>query len=235
MPRRPRLVVPGVPHHVTQRGNNRQHVFFSDQDRTRYLYLLHQYAQKHDFRILGWCLMTNHVHLIVIPGNKNSLALTLAQTHSQYSIELNRTRDRVGHLWHNRFFSCPLDSTHLLNALRYVDLNPVRAGLTLHAKDWRWSSARAHLSPIAPDALLDSSWTGWMNEARIGWDYFDWNTALAAVSPTTEWDRLRRATKLGEPFGSENFLSQLETVTGRPLRVKPSGRPCFTKVIAAAS
>jgi len=117
MPRRPRFVLPGVPHHVTQRGNNRQPVFFSDEDRIRYLHLLREYSRRYESRILGWCLMTNHVHLIVIPGTPESLALTLRQTHSNYSIELNRDQGWVGHLWQNRFFSCPLDPPHLLAAL----------------------------------------------------------------------------------------------------------------------
>ncbi len=96
MPRRPRFVVPGVPHHVTQRGNNRQDVFFSDQDRIRYLQILREHLRRHDIRILGWCLMTNHVHLVAIPENMESLALALGQAHSQYALEHNRQRVRSG-------------------------------------------------------------------------------------------------------------------------------------------
>ena len=146
MARRPRFIVPGVPHHVTQRGNNRQDVFFSDQDRLRYLELLRQHCRRYDVRVLAWCLMTNHVHLILIPGSAESLALTLGQLHSQYALEQNRQRRRVGHLWQNRFFSCVLESAHLLAALHYVELNPVRAGITPAAGDWPWSSARTHLN-----------------------------------------------------------------------------------------
>ena len=130
MPRRPRFVLPGVPHHITQRGNNRQDVFFCDQDRVLYLQMLQHHALRHQTRVLAWCLMTNHVHLILIPETPESLALTLGQAHSQYSLEQNRRQRRVGHLWQNRFFSCALEPSHLLAAMHYVELNPVRAGMS---------------------------------------------------------------------------------------------------------
>jgi putative transposase len=225
MARRPRFVFPGVPHHVTQRGNNRQDVFFSDQDRIRYLQMLREHSRRHDLRILGWCLMTNHVHLIVIPGTLESLPRALGHAHSQYSLEQNRYRSRVGHLWHNRFFSCPLEPSHLVSVLRYVDLNPVRAGITAEAWDWRWSSARAHSSPQVHDELLDWPWTQWMDEARLGaWNYADWKASLLAARGPEELDRMRRATKLGEPLGSDEFVRDLEAKAGRRLRVQARGR-----------
>jgi putative transposase len=236
MPRRPRFVVPGVPHHVTQRGNNRQDVFFSEQGRIRYLQMLREHSRRHDVRILGWCLMTNHVHLIAIPGGPESLALALGQTHSQYSREQNRHQDRSGHLWQGRFFSCPLESDHLLSAMRYVELNPVRAGMTAAACDWRWSSARAHASPQAHDELLDWPWIRWMDEVRPGaWSYADWKATLRAAEPPEELDRMRRATKLGEPLGSDEFVRDLEAKAGRRLRVWAQGRPPAKKMAAAAT
>ena len=131
MPRRARIIVPGVAHHVTQRGNNRQQVFCSDEDRRLYLDLLTRYARRYGTQIAGYCLMTNHVHLVVVPEHKNSLARTFGQTHAEYALALNVSAKRSGHLWQNRFFSCPLDAAHWENALRYVELNPVRAGLAL--------------------------------------------------------------------------------------------------------
>jgi len=170
----------------------------------------------------------------VIPGALESLALTLAHAHSQYSLELNRDRHRVGHLWHNRYFSCPLDPAHLLAAMRYVDLNPVRAGITAEARDWRWSSARAHASPHLHDELLDWPWFQWMEEARLGtWNYSDWNASLIGVDRPEELDRMRRATRLGEPLGSEGFVQQLEAKAGRRLRVGTPGRPRAAKASAA--
>jgi len=236
MPRRARFVVPGVPHHVTQRGNDRQDVFFSDQDRIHYIQMLREHSRRHEVRILGWCLMTNHVHLIAIPGTAGALALALGQAHSQYSLEQNRQRERIGHLWQNRFFSCSLDSDRLLSAMRYVELNPVRAGMTAGPWDWRWSSARAHTSRHAHDELLDWDWNEWMEEARLGaWNYEDWKATLLASAPREELDRVRRATRLGEPLGSEEFVKDLEAKAGRRLRVWAQGRPFKKNVSAAAA
>jgi putative transposase len=226
MSRRPRVVLPGVPHHVTQRGNNRQPVFFSDGDRVRYIQILGEHSRRHGASILGWCLMTNHVHLVVIPGATDSLALTLGQAHAQYSMEQNRRQDRVGHLWQNRFFSCPLDDAHLLAALHYVDVNPVRAGITAQPWNWRWSSARAHSSPRFFDEFLDWPWMEWMEQARLGaWSHTDWKESLAQATPQEEVARVRRATKLGEPLGSDSFVQALEAQAGRRLRVLARGRP----------
>ena len=178
--------------------------------------------------------MTNHVHLIAIPGTAESLALTLGQAHSQYSMEQNRDRGRVGHLWQNRFFSCPLDGAHLAAAMRYVDLNPVRAGMAPEACDWRWSSARAHTLPNRPDLLLDWPWVDWIKAARLGeWSYADWKVGLDMEMGDEELNRMRRSTKLGEPLGSEDFVSELERKTGRRLRVLARGRPSAKKVAGA--
>ena len=234
MARRPRIVLPGVPHHVTQRSNNRQAVFFSEKDRVHYVQTLHDCSRRYDLRVLGWCLMTNHVHLIAIPGAAESLALTLGQAHSQYSMERNRDRGRVGHLWQNRFFSCPLDGAHLVAAMRYVDLNPVRAGMAPEACDWRWSSARAHTLPNRPDLLLDWPWVDWIKAARLGeWSYADWKVGLDMEMGDEELNRMRRSTRLGEPLGSEDFVSELERKTGRRLRVLARGRPSAKKVAGA--
>jgi len=180
--------------------------------------------------------MTNHVHLIAIPGTAESLARTLGKAHSQYSMEQNRNRGRVGHLWQNRFFSCPLDGAHLLAAMRYVDLNPVRAVIAPEACHWRWSSARAHTSPQRQDLLLDWPWFDWMKEARLGeWSYEDWKIGLGTEIGDEELDRMRRSTKLGEPLGSEEFVCELEIQTERRLRVLPRGRPRAAKAVGAVN
>jgi len=236
MPRRPRFVVPGVPHHVTQRGNNRQDVFFSEQDRIRYLQILSEHSLRQDVRILGWCLMSNHVHLVAIPGAPESLALALGQAHSQYSLEQNRSQGCVGHLWQGRFYSCPLEPSHLLSAMRYVELNPVRAGMTANAWDWRWSSARAHCSPEVRDELLDWEWCRWIEEVRLGvWNYSDWKATLLAAEPTEDVDRMRRATNIGKPLGSDEFVRDLEAKAGRRLHVWARGRPPAKKVATATA
>jgi putative transposase len=129
MARKARVVAAGVPHHVTQRGNNRQDVFLTDDDRRYYLSLLSDRSQQAGLRLLGYCLMTNHVHLVAIPTRTDSLARALGRAHSSYAQRFNRLYRRSGHLWQNRFYSCPLGASHLVRALAYVDLNPVRAGL----------------------------------------------------------------------------------------------------------
>lgn len=147
MPRQARVIVPGVPYHVTQRGNNREAVFRSGEERWRYLRLLRTHAVQDGTGILAYCLMTNHVHLVAIPEKVDSLAHTLGRTHCEYTLLTNREAGRSGHLWQSRFYSCPLDLRHLFNAIRYVELNPVRVGLADTAREWGWSSARAHMSP----------------------------------------------------------------------------------------
>ncbi|MGB7161246.1 MAG: transposase, partial [Tepidisphaeraceae bacterium] len=144
MPRVARVVVPGVPHHVTQRGNNRQDVFFVDDDRLAYLRILAQQCRKHGVAILGYCLMGNHVHLVVIPATADALAKAIGRTHWLYAQYVNRSHGRSGHLWQNRFYSCALDDEHTVFAMRYVEWNPVRARICRAARRYRWSSAAAH-------------------------------------------------------------------------------------------
>ena len=221
MPRRPRVVVPGVAHHITQRGNNRQAVFASDDDRQLYLHLLTHHALRSSMRILGYCLMTNHVHLIAAPEHEHSLARALRHAHAEYAQAFNRAGSRSGHLWQNRFFSCPLEGPHVEIALLYVDLNPVRAGLVAEPWDWPWSSARVHSVAGAADAVLDAAWI----QAIGGWDFDGWRSCLAQGLPEPECAELRRATHAGEPLGSKDFLASLERQARRRLRVFARGRP----------
>lgn len=220
MPRRPRFVLPGVVHHVTQRGNYRQPVFFSDEDRRLYLALIVEYAARYRTAIIGYCLMSNHVHLVAIPQEPNSLARTIGLAHAAYALTCNRSEQRTGHLWQGRFFSCPLDRTHLTVALRYVDLNPVRAGLIGTAWDWPWSSALAHVLREAADPVLHADW----EQETGGWDYAGWRESLQSAAED-EGAVLRRATYTGEPFGSREFVERLERQAGRRLRILPRGRP----------
>jgi putative transposase len=221
MPRRPRVIAPGVAHHVTQRGNNRQPVFHSSDDRRFYLGLLGRHATRYGVRILGYCLMTNHVHLVAVPERENSLARALGCTHSEYALALNHAQGWSGHVWQNRFFSCLLDESHVLRALRYVELNPVRAGLTSAPWDWPWSSARAHTLDHVLDPVLDCRWVEYFG----GWDYHEWQEILSAGMPGGECDTVRRATHTGEPLGSREFVTALERQAGRRLRVLARGRP----------
>jgi len=218
MARIARVVVPGLPHHVTQRGNHQQDVFFTDSDRELYLRLLREHCEKHFLRVWGYCLMTNHVHLLVVPERPDSMATALGRAHNEYSRWLHVRQRRTGHLWQNRFYSCVVDEGHQWETLRYVELNPVRAGMARRAWDWRWSSARAHCDPDPAGLLLDLS--GW----RQAYTAALWREALArGVSDANLAERLRQATRTGRPFGAEGFVELLEARLDRRLRPLPPG------------
>jgi len=144
-----------VPHHVTQRGNARQFILTSDAERLVYPDLLRNNAALHQLSLIGYCLMSNHVHLIVIPRKADSLALTLKHTHGRYATYWNIRHASSGHAWQGRFYSCPLDTPHLWAALRYAELNPVRAGMVAQAESYPWSSAAAHCGNAEPDGILE--------------------------------------------------------------------------------
>ena len=221
MPRRPRVVIPGVPHHVTQRGNDRQPVFYSTANRSFYLSLLARHAAHYGTRILGYCLMNNHVHIIGVPQFEDSLAKTLARTHSEYAMSVNRTRERTGHLWQNRFFSCPMGPTHLQRAMLYVDMNPVRAGLVTAPLDWPWSSARTHLVESVFDPVMPAGW-----EENFGfWDHAHWKVCLASAIPEADCDAVRYATRTGEPLGADEFVARLELESGQKSASPGKGAP----------
>lgn len=175
MPRPARTVIPLVPHHVTQRGNRREPVFFCDGDCLSYLAWLDEYSHRHGTAILAYCLMPNHVHLIVVPAHAHSLQRTFKPLHMRFAQRVNRMHGWIGHLWQGRFHSEPLTEGHLWNAVRYVELNPVRAGLVERAEDFVWSSAQGHCG-IRPDGLLASG-SPW----KSAWESVgDWGQWLAA-------------------------------------------------------
>lgn len=153
MARIARLVVPDLPHHVVQRGVPRMDVFFSDRNREEYLSLLSQFASKQALDFLAWCLMSNHAHFVVVPHEEKSLAGTFGEAHRRYTRMVNFVEEWRGHLWQERFHSYPLDEGDLFAAVRYVEMNPVRAGLVETAEDWEWSGAQYHLGLRTTDWL----------------------------------------------------------------------------------
>ena len=205
MPRTARIVIPGVPHHITQRGNSGQPVFLDDEDRETYLALLRQYAQKHDLRVLGYCLMTNHVHIVAIPGAETALANAVGLTHQLYTTYFHDKVQGNGHLWQSRFFSCPMDEEHTINALAYAELNPVRAGMAAWPDRYQWSSARAHIGRC-PDTILDlERWFQHVSTEswRQTWEDVQRKPAVSAT--------IRRYTKRGTPLGrDEKFLERVK-------------------------
>ena len=145
MPRKARVVAPGVPHHVTQRGNRRQATFLRQEDYLAYLQLAGEAFAEAGVQVWCWCLMPNHVHLIATPADEAGLAKAVGLTHLRYTRLINGRERWTGYLWQGRFASFPMDDDHLRQCVRYVGLNPVRAGLVERAVDWPWSSVRAHL------------------------------------------------------------------------------------------
>jgi putative transposase len=217
MSRFARVVIPGCPHHITQRGNARREVFFSRSDRHVYLGLLRQYAEHYALENLGYCLMTNHVHLVVTPTAPNSPGRTLREVNMRYAQYRNAFEQSCGHIWQGRFFSCPVDPSRLGTVMRYVELNPVRAGLVAEAAQYEWSSAVAHLGgPDRSSLLAMEDWAGW-------WPSPEW--ALVLQSGAEESAAIREATYSGRPLGSDEFVEQLERSLDRRLKRGQPGRP----------
>ncbi len=216
MARIARLVVPGVAHHVTQRGNRRTEIFYSDNDRRRFLSLLHAYAQDCGLELLAYCLMDNHLHLVVVPEHESSLARVLKPVNLRYAQHVNKTQGWSGRLWQERFFSCPMDPVHTLLAVRYVEQNPVRAGMVRAAQDYLWSSAAGHTG-VRHDPLL-SDRRGLLSSIE------DWAEWLKTEDDSEELERLRMRTRTGRPMGSASFVDELERQAGRRLRALPRGR-----------
>ena len=220
MGRLARVVAAGYPHHITQRGNHQQKVFFCDEDRSVYLEALRQNCSKFRLTVIGYCLMSNHVHLVAIPENEQSLAKALGRTHNDYARWQHMRQHQAGHLWQNRFYSCPLGRRHCWDALRYVELNPVRAGMVARAWDWEWSSARAHLIGDDPRNLLDLAL--WSED----WEAGGWRAALElGIRDAETLQRLRQATRTGRPFAEASFIDRLEQETGRDLKRRKPGPP----------
>jgi len=216
MPRTARLVVPGIPHHVTQRGNRRQPVFFSDEDYRLYLRLLKVAVDKAGTRVWAWCLMPNHVHLILVPQTEDGLRASLAEVHRRYTAHVNQREGWRGHLWQSRFASFPMDEEWLLAAARYVELNPVRAGLVQRPEQWDWSSARTHLG-LHRDGLTEAE----PLLERVS----DWATLLESGLEEPRLEELRARERTGYALGGTPFLERIAAATGRDLAPRPRGRP----------
>jgi len=209
MARLARVIIPGHPHHVTQRGNGRARTFFDDRDYALYRDLLAENCRAADVEVWAWCLMPNHVHLILTPSDSDGLRRALARVHRSYAGIIQARRKRTGHFWQGRFGAVAMDEQHLAAALRYVSLNPVRARLAERAQDWRWSSTRAHLRGTE-DRLTA------LTPIK---DRFPRFAELLASEPEADlFERLRAAESIGRPLGGDRFLARLERLTGRELK-----------------
>lgn len=214
MARLARVIAPGLPHHVIQRGNRRQQTFFADEDYQGYLNLMAQFCQAEEVEVWAYCLMPNHVHLIAVPQSANSLRRAIGEAHRRYTRMVNFREGWRGHLWQGRFASYVLDEPYLLTAARYVELNPVRAGLAKTPRLYRWSSAAAHLRG-RDDALV--------KVAPLLQLIPDWRRFLTRVIREEDLQALRAHERTGRPLGDEAFLESLEQNLGRILRRQKPG------------
>jgi putative transposase len=210
-----RLVIPGIPYHVTQRGNRRLQTFFEDADYALYRDLLADAAERAGAEVWCYCLMPNHVHLIVVPADEDGLRRTFADAHRRYTGYINARQRWTGHLWQGRFGAVAMDEAHLAHAMRYVSLNPVRARLAERAEDWRWSSVAAHLAGkddelvrVRPALDRSGSFADFLGSPD---DYGD------------AWRALRRSETTGRPIGSAEWIAELEERSGRDLAMKKRG------------
>ncbi len=209
MARIARIVIPGIPHHVTQRGNHNDTVFFEDGDYRHYIDLLSKAARKAGTKVWAYCLMPDHVHLILVPNHEDGLRATLGDTHRRYTRFINGRHEWTGHLWQGRFGSVAMDNGHLAHGVRYVSLNPVRARLVKRARDWKWSSVRAHLA--AKDDRL-------VTVKPVLKRFPDFAALLKSGEDEEISRNIRKAETIGRPMGSPKWLDNLETRLGRPVR-----------------
>lgn len=217
MARIARAVAVEYPHHITQRGNYRQTVFGSDKDYLLYLEWLKTYAEKYSIKIWAYCLMRNHVHYIAVPMAADSFSRTFNTLHMRYSQFVNKRENTAGHLWQGRFFSCALDEKYLYAAVRYVENNPVRAGVVQRADQYRWSSAKAHVRGT-DDPILDGA-CYLVNVIR------DWKGYLGEELDVTTLRNIRKHTQSGWPCGDDVFLNRVEELLVRKMSANPRGRP----------
>ena len=216
MPRMARLVVPGLPHHITQRGSRRQRTFFDDADYVAYLDLIRDTRLAAGVDIWAYCLMPNHVHMVAVPEKKDSLARLLRIAHHRHARRVNAAHGWRGHLWQERFHSFVMDEMHLLAAVRYIELNPVRAGLCKRVEDWPWSSVHAY---------LHGEGNGIVNVQPMLALVRDWRAYLALRDPPATIRTLRAHSNTGRPAGSAEFVASLERLSGRTLRKRKPGPP----------
>jgi putative transposase len=217
MSRIARVVIPGIPHHIVMRGNRRQTVFFSDEDRRYYLELLKRAANKAGLTFRAFCLMRNHLHLIAVPKTEISLAAAMSAANWKYSMTINFREDWRGSLWQGRYYSCPLDHPHLIASARYIERNPIRAKIVERAEDYPWSSARAHCEGKT-DVLIEAS--------PLTEEIPDWRSFINQEEPEETIRSIRRHLVTGRPMGDEAFIEKLERMTGRALKKQKTGPKC---------
>ena len=219
MPRVARHVFPNLPHHITQRGNRRDDVFFCDDDKQLYLDWLIEYCSKYKVALLAYCLMDNHVHLVLVPETADGLQKVLKPLHMRYAQYINKQQGWTGHLWQGRFFSSALDEQYTYSAIRYVERNPIEAEMVERAEDYKWSSAAHHCGLVESKSLSHKA------NKLIAVTQSDWSEWLTKKDSKAITELLERNIEKGLPCGNERFIVKLERLAKRSLRYRPQGRP----------
>jgi putative transposase len=214
MARMARLVAIGYPHHITQRGNRRQQTFFHDEDYQAYIDLMAEWCGRCEVDIWGYCLMPNHTHLIAVPTRSDNLRTAIGEPHRRYSRMINFREGWRGYLWQGRFSSFVMDDQYLLAAVRYIELNPVRAKLVAKPGDYNWSSCRAHLEGKDDKLVKVSPLLGMIHS---------WSAFMQSSVSDVEMESIRKHERTGRPLGRDHFIDQLESKTGLSLRKKRTG------------
>mgnify|MGYP001610262923 FL=1 len=214
MPRSARLVAQGLPHHIIQRGNRRQKVFLNENDKYAYLELLHEQKLKYNLKIWAYCLMDNHVHLIVVPEKEENLSMAIGEAHKNYTRMINFREGWRGYLWEGRFKSFILDEQYLFAAVRYVERNPVRAKIVKKAHEYKWSSAKIRVNKLASDLLDDFFLTE---------EIADWEDYLSEDENMEDLILFRRHGATGKPLGNPLFIKGIGQRFGIDLEPKKRG------------
>ncbi len=213
MPHTASTVIPKLPCHITQRGSHRYNVFQDDEDRLKYLSWIDEYSKKYHLSLFAYCLMDNHVHFIATPQNEDSLAGAISITHIRYSQYINKKRKASGSLWQGRFYSCILNKSHLMAAIRYVEKNPVRAGIVKKAWKWKWSSAAAHIGKANPMIHLEDI-TNLVDVSTKSWKQY-----LNSNENEEDINDIRNHTLLGFPLGTTSSDAKPDKKVGRLISV----------------
>lgn len=201
MPRKARITLINYPHIITQKGNNKDNVFFNDEDRKFYLDILKKYSKKYSLDIWGYCLMDNHVHLLCVPKTKESLSKAIGRTSLVYTQHVNNTRDHYGRIWQNRFSSCLVDKDKVMGVMRYIESNPIRAGLIKIAEQYQWSSAKSHILSQKDDLLSDNRIEA-INPQEYSLYFYKSDKDMEA--------KIQKSLSSGQPICSDNRLPELE-------------------------
>ena len=216
MARIARVVAEHYPHHITQRGNRRQDTFFCDDDYRYYIRLMAEWCDKCGVTIWAYCLMPNHVHLVAVPESEGGLRRAIGEAHRRYTRHINFREQWRGHLWQGRFASFLMDEKYLLTATRYIELNPVRAGLVSIPEEYPWSSAKAHMKGRNDDLVKVQPLLRMVD---------DWRQFLSGDVSDEEYELLQRHERTGRPLGSTSFIERLENKLSRILTPQKGGRP----------